>query len=254
MTKRFGFTLAEVLITLGIIGVVAAMTMPTLMNSTQGAQYKTALKKVISSISQGITLNYAITEYDFGTADAYTANATNTVALMLGDRMNVEEVDLKTSKYDAYSIAENSDTEGTTEFKAGESGTSYTCTATDIAGSAHDCEETTDTYTGKSTNFTLADFTSTPTSASSDYNALLFADGTMFIYSTKDSDCDAAGECIGYIDVNGTKGPNKIVGCDAPVSSTVPCTVSSPSDVYPVTYYNQRIVPYTKAGKAVLYN
>ena len=37
-----GFTLAEVLITLGIIGVVAAMTMPTLINSTQGAQYKTA--------------------------------------------------------------------------------------------------------------------------------------------------------------------------------------------------------------------
>ncbi len=31
------FTLAEVLITLGIIGVVAAMTMPTLMNSTNGA-------------------------------------------------------------------------------------------------------------------------------------------------------------------------------------------------------------------------
>ena len=37
------FTLAEVLITLGIIGVVAAMTMPTLMNSTQGAQYKELL-------------------------------------------------------------------------------------------------------------------------------------------------------------------------------------------------------------------
>ena len=48
MTKRFGFTLAEVLITLGIIGVVAAMTMPTLMNSTQGAQYKTAYKKALS--------------------------------------------------------------------------------------------------------------------------------------------------------------------------------------------------------------
>ena len=47
MTKRFGFTLAEVLITLGIIGVVAAMTMPTLMNSTQGAQYKAAYKKAL---------------------------------------------------------------------------------------------------------------------------------------------------------------------------------------------------------------
>ena len=45
MKKSLGFTLAEVLITLGIIGVVAAMTMPTLMNSTQGAQYKAAYKK-----------------------------------------------------------------------------------------------------------------------------------------------------------------------------------------------------------------
>ena len=33
MTKRFGFTLAEVLITLGIIGVVAAMTIPTLITN-----------------------------------------------------------------------------------------------------------------------------------------------------------------------------------------------------------------------------
>ena len=41
------FTLAEVLITLGIIGVVAAMTMPTLLNSTQGAQYRTAYKKAL---------------------------------------------------------------------------------------------------------------------------------------------------------------------------------------------------------------
>ena len=46
-----GFTLAEVLITLGIIGVVAAMTMPTLINSTQGAQYKTAYKKALSVMS-----------------------------------------------------------------------------------------------------------------------------------------------------------------------------------------------------------
>ena len=49
MKKTFSaFTLAEVLITLGIIGVVAAMTMPTLMNQTQGAQYKTAYKKALS--------------------------------------------------------------------------------------------------------------------------------------------------------------------------------------------------------------
>ena len=56
MKKTFSaFTLAEVLITLGIIGVVAAMTMPTLMNQTNGAQYKAAYKKALSAISQGVT-------------------------------------------------------------------------------------------------------------------------------------------------------------------------------------------------------
>ena len=53
---RVGFTLAEVLITLGIIGVVAAMTMPTLMSSTGDVQYKSGLKKSISTLSQGVRI------------------------------------------------------------------------------------------------------------------------------------------------------------------------------------------------------
>jgi type II secretory pathway pseudopilin PulG len=44
--------LAEVLITLGIIGIVAAMTIPTLMNNIQETQYKTAYKKAFSVASQ----------------------------------------------------------------------------------------------------------------------------------------------------------------------------------------------------------
>ncbi len=40
-----GFTLAEVLITLGIIGIIAAMTIPTLLQNTDEAQLKTAWKK-----------------------------------------------------------------------------------------------------------------------------------------------------------------------------------------------------------------
>lgn len=47
-----GFTLAEVLITLGIIGVVAAMTMPTLINNINNKQNIAALKKAYSLISQ----------------------------------------------------------------------------------------------------------------------------------------------------------------------------------------------------------
>ncbi len=50
-----GFTLAEVLITLTIIGVVASMTIPSLMQSTNDLQYKVAWKKEFSSISQAFT-------------------------------------------------------------------------------------------------------------------------------------------------------------------------------------------------------
>lgn len=50
-----GFTLAEVLITLGIIGIVAALTIPTIMNATQDMEFKTAYKKAYSALSQAFT-------------------------------------------------------------------------------------------------------------------------------------------------------------------------------------------------------
>lgn len=49
------FTLAEVLITLGIIGVVAAMTIPTLMNNIQNEAFKQAYKKDYSILSQAFS-------------------------------------------------------------------------------------------------------------------------------------------------------------------------------------------------------
>ena len=50
---KAGFTLAEVLITLGIIGIVAAMTLPALINKTAGAQYKSGLQKILFRINTG---------------------------------------------------------------------------------------------------------------------------------------------------------------------------------------------------------
>lgn len=52
MDKK-GFTLAEVLITLGIIGVVAALTLPTLIQNHQKQVYVNGLKKALS-ISQNM--------------------------------------------------------------------------------------------------------------------------------------------------------------------------------------------------------
>ena len=46
------FTLADVLITLGIIGVVAAMTLPALICQTHNREIETALKKYYSVLQQ----------------------------------------------------------------------------------------------------------------------------------------------------------------------------------------------------------
>ena len=47
-----GFTLAEVLITLVIVCVIASMTIPTLMKNTNKQEYVSRLKKTYSSLSQ----------------------------------------------------------------------------------------------------------------------------------------------------------------------------------------------------------
>lgn len=52
--KKTGFTLAEVLITLGIIGVVAAITIPTIINNTQENETKTAVRAAYSILSQAM--------------------------------------------------------------------------------------------------------------------------------------------------------------------------------------------------------
>ena len=54
--KRYAFTLAEVLITLGIIGVVAAMTMPSLIANYKEKEVITKAKKDYSLVMQAFSL------------------------------------------------------------------------------------------------------------------------------------------------------------------------------------------------------
>ena len=227
MKKTFSaFTLAEVLITLGIIGVVAAMTMPTLMNQTNGAQYKAAYKKALSAISQGVTLNVALDGASFadavagaGTSATTDKSTENTIAYILGQRMNV----VSPVNEQGYDITNSS--------------------GVDLP--------TVNTY-------------------------YFFNDGSMFAFDSTNAACTintdggtTVNACKGYIDVNGKKGPNKVVSCDAGEGKTATaedsfgtdgaktesaaCNVGNPTDVYPVFFYDQTILPATNAAKAVLY-
>lgn len=206
MTKRFGFTLAEVLITLGIIGVVAAMTMPTLMNSTQGAQYKAAYKKALSALGQAVTLNVALEDFNF--ADA-TTTGDYAMSKIITSRMNVVKTE-------------------------------------DGGGLGYDVNTDTSSVTSSSdTNYSF-----------------YFNDGIVFSFPKATEGCvkDVAGVtdkvCYGLIDVNGQKGPNRVVKCDGEATYNATkdgCTVTNPTDIYPVVFYNQTVLPSTDAARAVLY-
>lgn len=84
--KKLGFTLAEVLITLVIIGVIAAMTVPTLMSNTNSQEFRSALKKAISGVNQALTLHYALTSES---AVDMTGGATQLVNDIFRKRMSV---------------------------------------------------------------------------------------------------------------------------------------------------------------------
>ena len=89
MDKRSGFTLAEVLITLAIIGTVAAMTIPTLMTNTNKMEFKTGFKKILSTTNQAITMSVALNYVDFSDTVSTNTDPTTSILGILIGRMHV---------------------------------------------------------------------------------------------------------------------------------------------------------------------
>src|SRR5574344_2334315 len=76
--KIFGFTLAEVLIVLGIIGIVASLTIPQLISNYQKAATVSQLKKTYSMLNQALKASIAdngdVSEWDYvGNSDVIGA-------------------------------------------------------------------------------------------------------------------------------------------------------------------------------------
>lgn len=94
-SKRAAFTLAEVLITLGIIGVVAALTMPALISKYQKHVWYTQFMKAATIIEN--TINQYNSDHGCGSVDddglvdnlCIYSNHTTSAAEKLGEYINV---------------------------------------------------------------------------------------------------------------------------------------------------------------------
>ena len=70
LNRKVAFTLAEVLITLGIIGIVAAMTLPSLINEYKKKEVETRLAHTYSTMTQA----FKLAEADNGESQYWTKN------------------------------------------------------------------------------------------------------------------------------------------------------------------------------------
>ena len=239
MKKRSGFTLAEVLITLGIIGVVAAMTIPTLIQNTNSSKFSAQFKKSVSTLSQAAIMGQAQYDIDFGLTDA-ACNGTQS------DAAN-EMLSGSATKL-TFCALFNSTLQGKTYWGTGSS-------VVDPKSGGK--------YTWQS-KVTLGDL--------GNYLVYSLADGSLFGFNKNAKACGInPGEvvnnamltsgklkdCLGFIDANGTATPNKEVTCETGTTSLTPetpCMVPSGSklgDIYPIVFHDGVVEPASNASKAV---
>lgn len=216
------FTLAEVLITLGIIGVVSALTLPTLIANTNSQRFRSTFKKSLSTLDQAGRMAQARYDVNYGAAiSPCGANAQSE---------NLE---------DTYSFC--AILNGTL------SGATYLGTPQDYKIQMYDFEYTPEDMIA----YTMAD------GAMVMFNKLAMGCSANFIADATWSENHP--QCLGFIDVNGKSKPNKLVSCNNPEFNTngaSTCSVGSDNqhmtDVYPVIFHDGSVDPASAAARSVL--
>ena len=226
-TKKFGFTLAEVLITLGIIGVVAAMTIPTLISNTNSAKFKSQYKKTLSTLNQAALMGTA--QYDLDYASITDACGGGT-----------DKPDVKASMCALI----NGTLSGATYYA--------TASAMKIPGSTASYTINASPVVAKTTMkaYQLAD------------GSVVAFDPALASCTLAPGDpiTGLATKCYGFIDVNGPTLPNKEVKCSSAAgkvaSSVGSCIVRNNAadmgDIFPVVFHDGTVEPITDAARYVL--
>lgn len=196
MMKKQGFTLAEVLITLTIIGVIATMTLPALMTNTQEQQAKTGLKKGINTLTEAAQMHEAIEGFNYASlSDNSVVAKINETSWTEGEGDKEEEKSGNSVKSLAGMLRER--------------------TKIDIGKTMDAAEE------GASTITVGAGTDASP--AGTNPQVIYFADGSALIFddskvTSQTTDVGSDGLATGFTvvyDTNGLKGPNQLSNCSA---------------------------------------
>jgi len=228
--KLVAFTLAEVLITLGVIGVVAAMTIPTLMTNIRAKQYSTKFKKTLSTLNNAGRMSLA--KYDFDYADLNKPCNSN-------------------------SASDNPET--THSVCALFNGT--------LAGKTFYWGRNNFPEYKIDSKFAATHWSMGYNSTSKPFPIYILQDGTIIMLSsnigntpctvkTGSADGGLTGTgCYGVIDVNGFAPPNKESVCTKGKYSWLSadagdCIVDRKDvyDIYPIVFYNSTVQPVSNAG------
>ena len=251
--KNSCFTLSEVLLTLGIVGVIAAMVMPTLNAHIQGVSNATKFKKALSTLSAAARLSYANYDFDF--------SGINT-------KCNADSVNDK--PWEVYSIC--------ALFNGSLSGAKYYWGLSDLNEKFKyeiDSPYAKQTYSfGYSANptkklpvYVLQDGTILILSSSIGTQSCTGGTRDEAFYNRDENGVARSGTaCYGLIDVNGISKPNKEIECSSGKNyystfsngkeRTFNCKIKMRdiSDIFLVVFHDGIVEPASDAGWAALHN
>ena len=234
--KHFAFTMAEIMITIGIVGVVAAITIPLLIQNSNYKKFTTQFKKSLSTLNQAAISAQA--QYDMDYALLSTSSSPSTCA---SDSM------------------------------AGGQSTMCALFNNTLAGKTYLGE-----YGEVKGSIFLSKYKFTKTTEGFDPTKFLLyslSDGTLVGFNPEAKRCslengkvinkdiltasNGLANCIGFIDVNGVTSPNREVTCSDGTSALEPnnpCKLKSNGfglgDVFPIVFHNGTVEPATNAAKA----
>ncbi len=224
------FTLAEIMITIGIIGVVAAITIPLLMQNSNSKKFTTQFKKSLSTLNQAAIGAQAQYDLDYSLLTQINDDATCKSNTLAGGQYNFCGLFNNTLAGHTY-LGKYGNVKGANLFSP---------------------------YSANVTSFSIENFL-----------FFSFADGAIVAFNPNAKGCgvgvgnvittamlsDKLANCIGFIDVNGTTPPNKEVQCaEVPTiivaNKTCRVTNGSMGDIFPVVFHDGAVEPATNASLA----